>query len=204
MARIPVYQVTVPEYKRIRLRNPGPLTDKFPAALAFGTKVPKRYEERKPDFVAVGEKIDDCLKKHFLGQKVAIRALGSQEHKGKTQDDVIRIIKRLGHDRYDPKRKGDRYDNIENKKIEIFAMPPYKITKKGEYFRWFIEPFFYWPIHDRGHPVRVDIAIIYDPAKLVTVEHQYKGREGEVKTDGFVFKDPDDKPGAIKGIIKIL
>ena len=39
---------------------------------------------------------------------------------------------------------------------------------------------------------------------MIIVEHRYKGRENELKKDSFVFKNPDNKPHAILGIIKIL
>jgi hypothetical protein len=39
-------------------------------------------------------------------------------------------------------------------------------------------------------------------AKLKRVVHQYEGRK-DIKRDGFVFKDQNNKPDAIKAIIKI-
>jgi hypothetical protein len=202
MARIPVYQVTVPEYRLKRL-NCNSERMNYPGTPWFTIAIPKVYEENKPDFAKIGAKIDGCLKRHFLGKAVAVRVLSSQEHKGKSVDDLIGIIKRLGHDRYDPKRNGDRYENLDNKHIDLFALD-FTVDKNGEYFAQFIEPFYYWPISDRGYPVRLDIAIIYDRSKLSVVEHRYEGRENELKKDGFVFRDPDHKPEAILGIIKIL
>ena len=198
---IPVYQVTVPEYK---FKKHSKKSKKISYAVTpwYGVDIPQIYEENKPDFSKIGKKIDACLKRHFLGKKVAIRALGSEEHPKKSVDEVIKIIKRIGHDRYDPKRKGDRYKNIEKKHIDFFALD-FKVKKNEEYFKHFLEPMYYWPIADRGKPIKADIAIIYEFSKLKVVEHQYKGREGEIKRDGFVFKNPDKKKDAILGIIKI-
>lgn len=198
---IPVYQVTIPEYKVKKLKEDGRYftLDHFWKSM----KIPKVYEDNKPDFDYIGAKIDKCLKRHFLNKKVAIRVLSSDEHKGKTQEDLIKIIKKKGYDRYDPKRIGDRYENINNLHIDFFAID-FKVRKNSEYFKHFLVPFYYWPLIDRQKMVRVDIAIIYDLSKLKMVKHRYKGRESELKKEGFVFKDPKHKPDAILGIIKIL
>lgn len=194
---IPMYQINVPEYQIKFTKKTSPKVN-IPN---FG-KIPEFYEKNKPDFQGIGTKIDELLKKYFLGKKVAIRVLGSQEHKGKSTNDLIKIIKKLGYDKYNPKRKGDRYENIENKHIDFFALD-FKIMKDGQYFQFFLEPFYYWPIQDRKYPVKVDIAIIYDLSKLKRVMHQYKGRTG-IKKDGFIFKNPENKKDALLGIIKIL
>jgi hypothetical protein len=200
--QIPVYTISVPEYK---LKKFNSKSEKVNYALTpfYTIQIPKIYIDNKPDFAKIGAKIDKCLKQHFINKKVAIRVLSSQEHKGKNIDEIIEITKKIGHDRYDPKRKGDRYKNIENKKIDFFALD-FKVKAKGKYFENLIEPFYFWPIVDRKQPIRIDIAIIYDLSKLEMVEHQYKGREDEIKRDGFIFKNPENKPNAILGIIKIL
>ncbi len=202
MARIPVYQVKVPEYRLKIFKKTSEKVD-YAGTPWHHFKIPKVYHDNLPDFSRIGAKIDKCLKKHFLGKKVAIRALSSEEHKGKSVDDLIRIIKKLGHDRYNPKTKGDRYKNIENNHIDFFALE-FEVKKDGKYFKDFLEPFYYWPIADRNKPIRIDIAIVYNPTQLEVVEHRYKGREKEIKRDGFVFKNPENKPEAILGIIKIL
>ncbi len=202
MAKIPIYQVSVPEYKLKNFKNTKNKMD-YAGTPWYNIKIPKIYWDNVPDFEKIGKKIDKCLKSHFLGKKVAIRVLGSDEHKGKTIDDLIKIIKKLGYDRYNPKRKGDRYENLDNKHIDFFALD-FKVKKNDEYFKHFLEPFYFWPIADRNKPVKVDIAIVYDLSQLERVEHRYKGREKEIKKDGFVFKNQDKKSDAIIGIIKIL
>jgi len=198
--KIPVYQVSVPEYRFINL-NKKYADHEF--KLWFTHKIPKVYWDNKPDFDTIGKKIDVCLKKHFLRKKVAIRVIGSEEHKGKSALDLIKIIKKIGYDRYNLKRKGDRYENVENKHIDFFALD-FCIKPNGKYFKQFIEPFYFWPLVDRGKPIRIDIAIIYDLAQLKRVTHYYEGMENQIKKDGFVFKDPNNKPDAILGIITIL
>lgn len=173
---IPVYKIDIPEYA---LQN-------------------------RPDFEAVGAKIDTILKKHFLGQKIIVRAVGSQEHLGKTSTELVDIIKTIGTDHYDPTRQGDRYENIEGKHIDFFALE-FEISEAGEYFKFLIEPFYLYPSQTRNSPpIRIDIAIIYNPDEVEVVEHQYEGREGEIKKDGYIFKDKINKNGALKAIIHIL
>ena len=202
MTKIPVYQVTVPEYKFRKYRNISKKID-YAITPLYKIKIPKVYADNKPDFEKIGAKIDKCLKKYFLGKKIAVRVLSSQEHKGKSADDLIKIIKKIGHDRYDTKRRGDRYENIKGKHIDFFALD-FKVKTKEKYFKDFLEPFYFWPIADRQEPIRIDIAVVYDLSKLKRVIHRYKGREKETKKDGFVFKNPDRKTEAILGIIKIL
>lgn len=54
----------------------------------FTVSVPNYQVDTQLDYKAVGAVIDAELKKHFLGQMVGLRALGSQEHPGKTVDEL--------------------------------------------------------------------------------------------------------------------
>jgi hypothetical protein len=163
--------------------------------------VPEYHVRSKPDHEAIGAKIDPLIREHFMGQQVVIRCLGSEEHPGRTIDQLVDIIIKNGLDRYDPDRKGDRYENVENKQIDFFALT-FPVEKDKTIMEFFIDPFYEWPLKLRGAPVRVNIAVIYDPEKLERVVHTYS--DGRTKDDGFVFKDPGNKQDAIKAIIKIL
>lgn len=166
--------------------------------------LPEYQINAEPDHDAIGAKVDDFIKKHFMGQYVAIRCLGSSEHPGKSTDEMIEIIKTLGHDRYDADRAGDRYENKEGKKIDFFAFD-YTINQNSKIFSFFTWPFYHWRKEVTGAPVRIDIIILYDPTRLEQIEFTYAGREHEgARSDGFVFKDPNNKPAAIKGIIKVV
>ena len=107
----------------------------------YNLKVPEYNVKSKPDWVSIGAKIDKIINRYFLGKKVAIRCLSSNEHNGKPIGDLIKIIKKLGTDRYNPKRKGERYENIENKKIDFFALD-FKIKKDSVIMENFIEQFY--------------------------------------------------------------
>lgn len=165
--------------------------------------LPEYTTDKEPDHEAVGAKVDALIKKHWLGQHIALRCVSSAEHPGKTTDEMIAIIKRLGHDRYDPSRPGDRYENNEGKKIDIFAFD-YRVEPDTKMFSVFTWPFYNLQEQYPHHPIRIDIIVIYDPAKLEQIEFSYPGREAEgPRSDGWVFKDPSHKSQAIRGIVKI-
>ena len=128
-----------------------------------------------------------------------VRGLSSVDHPGKTIDELIKIIKSEGTDRYDPHRKGDRYQNIGDKHIDLFAFRR-KVTPRMQLFKDISWGFYHGGITIHGKPIRIDILTIYDASKLKRVTHQYQGRPS-AKRDGFVFKDPNNKPAALLGII---
>lgn len=165
--------------------------------------LPEYRVDTEPDYVALGKIVDAELKKHFMGQMVGLRALGSQEHPDKSLDELIEIIKRDGTDRYDPERSGDRYDNLENKHIDLFLLRR-KISERSRIFWQLAWSFYEFPPKLRGQPVRVDILVIYDLAKLKAVRttHTHEGYP-VTKRDGFVFRDPARKAEALLGIIKV-
>lgn len=170
----------------------------------FTVEIPEYQVNTEPDYKAVGALVDAELKKHFAGQMVGLRALGSQEHSDKTIEELVEIIKHSGTDRYDPERGGDRYDNIEGKHIDLFLLRR-KITEKSKIFWQFVWSFYESPLRVRGYSVRVDILVVYDLSKLkaVRTSHTHEGRP-ITKRDGYVFRDPTHKAQAILAIIKIL
>jgi hypothetical protein len=173
MPKIPVYQVRIPEYT---VRTP-------------------------PDCRTIGERIDKVLKRHFLGRRLAIRCLSSKDHHGKSVDDLVRIIKKLGTDHYSKRRKGDRYENVEGKKIDFFALER-NVRLDSVLMEQFIYSFYFQAKQFGFTPRRVDIIIVYDRASLRRVFHTYA--DGRRKSDGYVFRDPQHKRDAVLGIVKLL
>lgn len=160
------------------------------------------FKNGEPDHKAISKPIDDELRKHFTGQKILIRGLGSHEHPGKSVDELIDIIKTTGTDRYDPKRIGDRYTNVGDKYFDLCALRR-TISDRSKIFWQLSWSFYNSPLKERGYPVRVDILTIYDPKQLKAVTYSPVGHAGRIMRDGFVFRNPDDKATAILGIIKI-
>ena len=169
--------------------------------LVITVHLPAYRVDTVPDHLTLGKNVDDELKKHFMGQTIVARGIGSSEHPGKTIDELAEIILREGTDRYDQTRKGDRYENIQGKRIDLFGFRR-KITPRMQLFKDIIYGFYHSAISVHGKPTRIDILIIYDASKLQAVLHQYEGRT-EKKRDGFIFKDPADKAAALLGVVKI-
>ncbi len=168
----------------------------------IAVQLPQYQVDTEPDHTAIGKIVDAEIKKAFIGQVVVVRGIGSQEHSGKSIDELIDAIKRGGIDRYDPTRKGDRYENVENKHIDLFGFRR-KVTPRLQLFKDVSWGFYHGAIAIHGKPTRIDMLIIYDASKLKAVVHQYEGRT-DAKRDGFVFKDSVHKPEALLGIIKVL
>lgn len=164
--------------------------------------LPEYKVSTEPDHKAIGKPVDDLLKKHFMGQQVLIRGLGSMEHPDKSIDEVVEIIKRTGTDRYDPKRIGDRYTNVGDKYFDLCASRR-TISPRSEIFWQLSWSFYSSPLKERGYPVKVDILTIYDPKQLKAVTYSPVGHKGRIMRDGFVFRNSDDKAAAILGIVKI-
>ena len=129
-------------------------------------------------------------------------ALGAREHPDKTVDELVEIIERDGTDRYDPARKGDRYENIQDKHIDLFGFRR-KVTPRMQLFKDVVYGFYHSALGVYGRPIRIDILAVYDAAQLKAVVHQYEGRAYK-KRDGFVFRNPAHKRKASMGIMKVL
>lgn len=169
----------------------------------FCIDIPAYRVDHEPAHALISKPVDQLLSTHFAGQEFAIRCLSSSEHSDKSLEELVEIIKALGTDRYDLNRKGDRYENVEKKRIDFFALK-IRIEKDGEIFSQFTYPFFHFGklSSSKPEPVRIDVMLLYNLDKLEQVFHHYKGRSEE-KSDGFCFKDPNTKQEALKAIIKI-
>lgn len=163
--------------------------------------LPQYNIHHEPESDAIGKVIDDEVKKQFLGKTVVLRGIASSEHPGKTVDELVDIISKTGTDKYDTERKGDRYENIENKHIDLFGVLA-SVAEDSEMSKVIIWGFYHSAKEVHGYPVRIDIIIIYDASQLEQISHQYEGRE-DIKDDGFTFKDLNNKAQAVLGIIKI-
>ena len=164
-------------------------------------EIPGYQVDQEPDVNLIGKTVDTEIRRHFLGQNIVARGVGSSEHPDKTTGQLIEIIINDGTDRYDPTRRGDRYENIQGKHIDLFGFRR-KVTPRMKLFRDIVHGFYHSAISIHGKPTRIDILIIYDASKMKAVAHRYAGRQ-DTKRDGFVFKHPENKTDALLGIIRI-
>lgn len=163
--------------------------------------IPQYSVQKEPDHEAIGRVVDTVIKENFLGQTVIVRGLSSTAHPGKTVDELVEIIKQEGTDRYDPERIGDRYENIKGKHIDLFAFRR-KVTPTMKLFKDISWGFYHGAKAIHGKPIRIDLLTIYDASQLNAVVHQYEGRE-DIKRDGFIFKNPEDKSAALLAVVKV-
>lgn len=75
----------------------------------------------EPDHERVGKVVDDEVRKYFSGMTIVARGISSSQHPDKTIQELTEIIASTGTDKYDPNRVGDRYENLQQKKIDIFG-----------------------------------------------------------------------------------
>ncbi len=163
--------------------------------------LPDYTVDSEPDHRNLGKRVDDELRRHFTGETVLVRGLSSAAHPHLSVDGLIEAIKLHGTDRYDASRAGDRYDNIQNRHIDLFAYRR-KIGPRTRLFEHLCWGFYHSAIAIHGKPVRLDLLTVYDASQLSIVTHGYEGRT-DTKRDGFAFKDPGAKPAALKAIIRL-
>lgn len=151
------------------------------------------------DLRAIARFIDTVLVRHFDGRKIVLRAISSQAHHMATAE-LTQQIERLGTDRYDSDRPGDRYENLEGRHIDLFGRTC-TIAKGKTISLPLLEGFHIYGPEYSGEPaLRMDIWSVYDRDQLRAVPHSYAG-VGQRKHDGFVFRDPERKSAALLGVV---
>jgi len=195
-----IYKLNIDEYKLKEVNH-----NVLEKVYYYNTEdIPKKYVDIEPDWKKVNKAIINFLDTNFSDKQIAIRVLSTKGHNhrcktNRTRDDIVDIIEKNGHDRDNKNIKGDRYDNIENRRIDFFAI---KYENEDENLCYMFPSQYFFGIKENGFPTIVDIMIIYDETKLIRVEHTYEGRN-ESKDDGCVFKDESNKIDAILGIVLI-
>jgi hypothetical protein len=164
--------------------------------------VPSYKPGRAPDHSVVGEKLDTLLKRYFMGKKVVIRCIGSQDHPNLSLDELTDVVTKTGTDKYDPDRMGVGYEEFVRKGVQVdFYGEDTTITKDSKIMGQALWEMHHSAIGDRGHGVHVDLVLVYDYEQLDMVMNLYSHHP---TSDGFVFKNPHDKSAALLGVIKIL
>jgi hypothetical protein len=177
----------------------------------------KEYNIRaKPYYLKLGKKVDKIIEKNFTDGKYILRAIGSGEHPRLSVDELAEIILNTGTDKYDPKREGVAHEDfsgydydiqagtieIRNSKLVIPKSYKYR-TEFGDII-WH----FYEHTHlDRGHAVRIDLLLIYDPKQLRQARKFHSKAKSVRKGLNkylYKFKNPKNKKDALLGIIKIV
>jgi hypothetical protein len=163
--------------------------------------VPSHKPGSAPDHEVVGEELDGLLKRHFMGKKVVVRCVGSQDHPELSPDQLTDIVMKTGTDKYDPDRMGVGYEEFARKGIRVdFYGEDTTITEDSKIMGQALWEMHHSAIGDRGYGVHVDLVLVYDDEQLDMVMNLYSQHP---TSDGFVFKNAHDKLAALLGVIKI-
>lgn len=170
--------------------------------------IPEYKIDKKPDYIAIGAKIDKALEENFKGNFLE-RALSLTDHPKYSLEQLIEIIIKTGTDKYDPNRKGVAHEQFEPYRPDLQAGDIRIINGKlsEPYGTRLIKLFYENVLLDRGYRLRIDLILLYDPKQMVRAEKIDKTKPGvEPNLEQYLwrFKDPDHKQKALLGIIKIL
>lgn len=170
--------------------------------------IPEYTIDTKPDYVAVGAKIDKAIADNFEGTFL-LRALSIIDHPKYTLDELADIIFKTGTDKYDPNRKSVASEGFEPYKPDLQAGEI--IIKDGkvisEPFSEDVRRFYENTLLDRGYRLRIDLIVLYDPKQMAQaekVDHTKPSTQPHLEQYLWRFKDTENKPKALIGIIKIL
>lgn len=164
--------------------------------------IPAHTPGQPPEHVSVGNTLDELLKRYFMDKEVVLRCIGSQDHPNLGLDALANIVVETGTDRYDPTRVGVGYEAFARRGIRVdFYGEDVTISKDTKVMGGQLWEMYHSAIGDRGYGVHVDLVLIYDYNQLDMVKGLYDHHE---TSDGFVFKDSDNKRAALLGVIKIL
>lgn len=170
--------------------------------------IPEYTLENKPDYKVVGEKVDKVISENFEGRFLA-RSLSIMDHPQYTLDELVDIIVRTGTDKYDPNRKGVAHETFGAYDLDLQAGEI--VVKDGkvisEPFSEDVRRFYENTLLDRGYRLRIDLIVLYDPSKFiraVKVIPEHPGTDAHLEEYLWKFKDKENKPQAVVGIVKIL
>ncbi len=170
--------------------------------------IPEYTLDTQPDYSAVGTKIDKVVAENFEGKLLA-RELSIADHPQYNLDELVDIITRTGTDKYDPNRKMVAHETFKAYNLDLQAGEV--IIEKGkilsESFSEDIRRFYENTLLDRGYRLRIDLIVLYDPNQLVKAEKidiDHPGTDPHLEEYLWRFKNPDNKPDAVIGMVKIL
>lgn len=147
-----------------------------------------KYEPNKaPDYNAVGEQINEHLRKHFKGQKVVLHTISKEDHPGKSIEDVLEHLLKHGTDKPEEKSKGKEPGQEES---YDFLGNYHEIHDKSDIMS----------AYAKDNNLKVDLVAVYDPEHVEKTNYADKSGVG----DAYRFKQPEKKKAALKGVLKIV
>lgn len=151
------------------------------------------------DLTKVSRSIDEVLLAHFKNRSVVLRGIQSQNHPDLSKTELISFIRKTGSDRLNTTT--EREATVSDKPIDFFGYEC--VIKKQPIVLPVLEGFHIYKPKSLEKPQKqVDIWMVYDADQLQNVEYLH-GRYGVKAKDGYLFKNPKDKPAALLGILVI-
>ena len=168
--------------------------------------IPEYTIGNKPDY-SLGKRVDKVIEESFDIKNIVIRAISSLDHPKYSLDELVDIILETGTDKYDPIRKGVAHEEFEPYQAD-FQGGTYEVDDiTGSFFGGIMKNFYEKAPIDRGYSLRIDFLLIYDKNQLVQAEKVGKDKprvDPRLERYLFRFKDSQNKPQALLGIINIL
>lgn len=178
--------------------------------------VPEYTLNSRPDYIAIGKKVDKEIAKNFDDGVYVARAIGKDDHTHLSLDQLVDLIVETGTDKYDPQRRSvvheefSAYDydfqadkfGIKDSKM-VFDDLETSHTLFGDIVSNFYENA---PI-DRGYPVRIDLLLLYDAKQLQPAPKsnlKIAGVNPKFEKYLYRFRNRNNKKAALVGIVKIL
>jgi hypothetical protein len=170
--------------------------------------IPEYTIDHQPDYQTIGQKIDKAIQENFEG-KYLLRALSMLDHPQFKIDELVNIILTTGTDKYDPARKGVSHEEFEPYKPDLQAGEIIIQNGKliGESLSEDVRRFYENTLLDRGYRLRIDLITLYDPEQMIPaekVDHTKPSTDKHLEQYLWRFKNPEHKPLAVKGVVKIL
>ena len=178
--------------------------------------VPEYHLKEKPNYLKIGRKVDAKIEKNLPNGRYVYRAIGMDDHPGLLLDEFVKIVQKLGTDKYNPKRKEVCFEEFCMYDHDIhagfFEIRNRKIVLDDSYeyssmFGDTVKKFYENALLDRGYRVRIDALIIYDADKLIRakkIDLKAKNARPETMECLYKFKNPKRKRDALVAIVKIL
>lgn len=155
------------------------------------------YQFENLDLDKVSKCIDNALIENFADKNIVLRGIQSKKH-DLPKDQLVRQIQETGFD-----RTGSDDINavkVNNRHIDIFGLA---CVVKRPITLPILEGFHKWKPKSLERPqTQVDIWMVYDATKLSNVEY-FHSHYKVMAHDGYVFKDPTNKPDFLLGILVI-
>ncbi|MBU1118087.1 hypothetical protein KKD37_03945 [Patescibacteria group bacterium] len=171
--------------------------------------------DSKPDYIKLGAIVDKAIEENFNDGLYGIRAIGKDDHRNFTLDELVNKILTTGTDKYDPNKKSVCHDQFSVYDYDIqmgtFEIKNSKLVNCPDdlpgLFAETIYNFYEHTPLDRGYSVRIDLLLIYDLSKLKLAKKtniRDTGIKPGLENYLYKFVDRKNKPEALLGIVKIL